>query len=93
MDIKELRMQIDAIDDQMISLFIKRMEIASKIGAYKRENNLPILDPVREQAKLDDVAAKAGADMAQYTRVLYEALFALSRSYQADVVTNTEVEE
>ncbi len=88
MDIKELRMQIDEIDDQLISLFVKRMEVSKEIGMYKLEHHLPILDPVREQEKLDAVAAKAGTDMAEYTRKLYTALFALSRSYQAD---NNEV--
>ncbi len=83
MDITELRTQIDAIDEQLISLFIKRMDVAQKIGEYKKAHDLPILDPVREQEKLNDVAAKAGGDMAQYARTLYATLFALSRSYQA----------
>ena len=83
MDITELRQQIDTIDDQLVSLFGQRMEIAAQIAAYKRENNLPILVPGREREKLADVAQKAGPDMANYTRVLYSMLFELSRSYQS----------
>ena len=89
MDMNELRTQIDAIDDQLVKLFVQRMAVSEKIGAYKKENNLPIFDPGRERAKLQDVASKAGTDMEQYTRVLYAMLFELSRSYQSRTTTHT----
>ena len=82
MDIKELRGEIDKIDDELVKLFGARMEVAAKIADYKKENNLPILVPAREREKLADVAQKAGPEMANYTRVLYSMLFELSRSYQ-----------
>jgi len=83
MELKELRTEIDKIDDELVRLFGARMEIAAQIADYKKENNLPILMPAREREKLQDVAKKAGPDMANYTRVLYSMLFELSRSYQA----------
>lgn len=83
MDLNELRGQIDHIDDQLVELFTKRMNIAASIGDYKKENNLPVFVPAREREKLKDVAEKAGPEMANYTRVLYSMLFELSRSYQS----------
>ena len=83
MDLKELRGQIDEIDDQLVELFSKRMDIAAAIGDYKKANNLPVFVPAREREKLKDVAEKAGPEMANYTRVLYSMLFELSRSYQS----------
>ena len=83
MDLKELRQEIDKIDDEMVRLFGDRMEIAARIAGCKKENNIPILQPSRERAKLQEVADKAGPDMANYTRVLYSMLFELSRSYQS----------
>jgi len=83
MDIQELRQKIDLIDDQLVSLFGQRMDIAAQIADYKKENKLPIYVPSRERIKLQDVAEKAGPDMANYTRVLYSMLFELSRSYQS----------
>ena len=83
MDLQDYRKEIDAIDDQLVQLFGKRMDIAAKIADYKKENNLPILVPAREREKLADVAQKAGPEMANYTRVLYSMLFELSRSYQS----------
>ena len=83
MDITELRGQIDAIDDQLVQLFAQRMDVAAQIADYKKEQNMPIFVPAREREKLMDVAAKAGPEMANYTRVLYSMLFELSRSYQS----------
>ena len=83
MDIQDLRNEIDTIDDQLVKLFAQRMDVASRIADFKKENNMPIFVPAREREKLVDVAAKAGPEMADYTRVLYSMLFELSRSYQS----------
>ena len=83
MDIKELRSKIDSIDTQLVQLFTQRMDAAAQIADYKKENNLPIFVPAREREILQDVAQKAGPEMANYTRVLYSMLFELSRSYQS----------
>ena len=82
MDLKELRAQIDDIDDELVKLFCKRMDIAAQVADYKKENGLPIFVPAREREKLQDVSQKAGPEMAAYTRTLYSMLFELSRSYQ-----------
>ena len=83
MELKDLRSEIDAIDDELVRLFGKRMDVAARIAEYKKENTMPIFVPAREREKLKDVAEKAGPEMANYTRVLYSMLFELSRSYQS----------
>ena len=83
MNLSDLRVEIDKIDDQMVSLFAQRMDIAAQIADFKKENGMPILVPAREREKLQDVAEKAGTEMANYTRALYSMLFELSRSYQS----------
>ncbi len=83
MELSELREKIDAIDSQLVTLFTERMAVAAEVADYKKQNNLPIYVPARERAILNDVAQKAGPEMANYTRVLYSMLFELSRSYQS----------
>lgn len=83
MDLNEIRSEIDKIDDELVRLFCQRMHVAAQIADYKKANNLPIFQPARERVKLQDVAEKAGPEMANYTRVLYSMLFELSRSYQS----------
>lgn len=43
----ELRQQIDVFDDSLIDILEKRMKIAEKIGQYKKENNITILQTTR----------------------------------------------
>ncbi|KEI16819.1 chorismate mutase [Clostridium haemolyticum] len=52
-DLKELREEIDLIDNKLISLFQKRMEAVLKVAEYKKNNNLPILNTSREQEVID----------------------------------------
>ena len=89
MDLKELRNEIDLIDDQIVKLFGQRMDVAARVAEYKKQNNMPIYVPAREREKLQDVSEKAGPEMANYTRVLYSMLFELSRSYQSKQNTVT----
>ena len=83
MELSDLRTEIDAIDDELVKLFVQRMDVAAKIADYKKSHDLPILVPAREREKLTEVAQIAGPEMANYTRVLYSMLFELSRSYQS----------
>ena len=82
MDIQELRGRIDKIDDELVALFLRRMEVSAQIGAYKKERGLPIFMPEREQEKLLSVAKKAGPEMEAYARELFACLFTLSKQYQ-----------
>ena len=82
MELKDLRNEIDEIDDELVKLFARRMDVSARIAGVKKEKSLPIFVPAREREKLADVAAKAGPDLANYTRVLYSVLFELSRAHQ-----------
>ena len=83
MDLNDIRTQIDAVDEELVRLFVKRMGLSAQVADYKKANNMPIYVPAREREILQDVAQKAGPEMANYTRVLYSMLFELSRSYQS----------
>ena len=82
MDLKDLRNEIDAIDEELVKLFCQRMDVAGRVANFKKANNLPVLDASREEAKLLDVMGKATPEMAEYVRDLYKTLFELSRNYQ-----------
>ena len=47
MDLNDYRKQLDEIDDQMLELFLKRMELSTGIAAYKKAHYLPILNRQR----------------------------------------------
>lgn len=83
MDLKEIRAKIDDIDNDLVTLFNKRMALSAQVAEYKKANNMPIYVPSREREILLDVATKSGPETAKYTRVLYSMIFELSRSYQS----------
>ena len=85
MELSEIRTRIDAVDDQLLKLFLERMELTEEVAAYKNEHHLPILNKQREREILAKVTAKAG-DKERYAYHLYSTLFELARSRQAELV-------
>ena len=86
MDLQTCRNAASEIDEQLVSLFQKRMALSKEIALYKKDNGLPIYDPARERAVLNRVAELAGDELADYAGVLYQTLFDVSRSYQHTVI-------
>lgn len=94
MDLNQYRQRIDEIDDQLLRLFAERMEVAAGIAAYKKENNLPVLDMRREREKLLQIAEKTPEGLKDYAVSLYSLIFELSRSSQNRLLgTRSELTE
>lgn len=87
MDLNNIRERINAIDDQMVELFVERMQMAAEVANAKAEKNLPVLDMRREQAVLERVMEKAGEEFEIYVNKLYRTMFDVSKSYQAGILT------
>ena len=82
MELEELRKEIDEIDDELLKLFLKRMETASKVADYKKENNLSTLQKGREREIMKRISEKSGEEMEEYSRILFSTLMDLSKGYQ-----------
>lgn len=54
----DLRHQIDEFDNKLLSILEKRMQVAVKIGEYKKANDITILQPGRWQEILDKTLEK-----------------------------------
>ncbi|MBQ7777324.1 MAG: chorismate mutase [Oscillibacter sp.] len=85
MELSEIREKINAVDDQLLDLFMQRMDLAEEVAAYKNKHNQPILNKTREREILAKVMEKAG-DREQYAHHLFSTLFELSRSRQAELI-------
>jgi len=81
MDLQDIRRRINAVDDQLLPLFLERMELARQAGEAKAGQGLPVRNEAREQAILDRVAAQSG-ELAPYAQRLYWELFQLARDYE-----------
>lgn len=63
MKLDELRQNIDAINEEIIALFGKRLKIVQEIARLKKHVGLSVYDPMREQeqiATLRDLAKDQG---------------------------------
>ena len=50
--LEESRIEIDEIDNKIIELYEKRMQVVKDVVQYKIENNIPILDANRDSSKV-----------------------------------------
>ena len=83
MDLLECRQEIDNIDKELVELFVKRMNVAKDVAAYKKENGMNVYDAERERKLLEKVEEIAGEEFGDYTRRLYSSILELSRNYQS----------
>ncbi len=81
MELSELRNRIDAIDRELVRLFVERMGISGEVADYKAERGIPIFDAAREEAILDKIGAMAGEN-GPYAKQLYRTIFSVSRDAQ-----------
>ena len=82
MELKDLRIELDQIDREMVALFEKRMRVCEDVARWKAANGRPILDTSREKEKLQSVAGQLPEDLQEYGMSLYSLLMELSRSSQ-----------
>ncbi len=84
MELNEIREKIDDIDNSLLELFLRRMELSEQVSEYKKEHGLPVLSASREREILDRVAASSGA-MELYSNRLFTTIMQLSRTRQAEL--------
>lgn len=87
MDINEARAKIEIIDKEMARLFEERMACSKAIAEYKKANNMPIFDAVREQQLLEKNSGYIESDiMKGYYKDYLQAVMDVSKSYQKNII-------
>ncbi len=82
-DLQELRVEIDRIDRELVSLFEERMGISKEVAEYKIATGKKILDKERENQKIDAVKALAHNDFNRHgVEELYKQIMGISRKLQ-----------
>ncbi|MEG1524539.1 MAG: chorismate mutase [Clostridia bacterium] len=92
-EIKHLRQQIDAVNDELLALFLRRMALCKTIGICKRAHGLPILDVVREEQMLTRLDENSIPEIRPYVRRWFETMLILSREYQAECLYACNAQE
>jgi len=89
-EIKLLRKEIDAIDNDMIALLAKRMECVRHIGTWKRAHNVSLFQPGRwEHVLLDRVRSSARHHLSEsFARDLFEHIHEEALNIQGRIPTD-----
>ena len=89
MDLLELRNEIDKLDDELIPLLLKRMDISRQVAEYKVQNEIPVLNEQRELEILEDVASKCG-EQGEVIKTVFSAIMDASRALQHKIIGGGE---
>ena len=86
--LEELRSQLDEIDEQIVDLYQRRMDICVEVGEYKIGAGKKVFDKNREREKLETVSAGVSDELYKKgIKELFEQLMSVSRKLQYQLLT------
>lgn len=86
-DLKQCREEIDIIDEQIIALFEKRMNVVKDVVLYKLENNLEIFQSAREDQVIEkNIQRIQKEELKEYAKLFVRDMMNISKSYQATFI-------
>jgi len=83
-ELEHLRLQLDAIDQQVVSLLSKRQAEVERVVQLKKAHNIPVYHPAREENLIShrrNQGSKAGLDP-DYVEEIYRRILRQSRAEQ-----------
>ena len=81
--IRELRDEIDSLDDKIVELLEKRSLISKKIGEIKQSTGKEVLDSQREKEIIDRLALKTKILNKVSLHLIFKNIFKISRKIQS----------
>jgi len=87
MDIEDWRKKIDELDRKLVALLSERARAAVEIGRLKRDTDLPVYEPDREQAVFENVQRANGGPLPGRDLVrIYERIMDVMRNIQKEEI-------
>ena len=91
-DLKDIRVEIDTVDKEILELFTKRMELACQVAEYKIATGKSVYDKAREDEKLDKLSSYVDDGFSrQAVRELYTQIMSISRKKQFSILRENGV--
>lgn len=89
MNLDTIRQEIDHVDQELVALLEKRMQLVNQVVAYKKATGKPILDTSREDAVLQKAVSRVEDKAFEQTIVnTFADIMKNSRDYQAKQLDN-----
>ncbi len=78
-----LREEIDRVDEEILSLLVRRQAAAGAVGRIKEEQGMAVFDPVREREVLQKLISLSNGNLsAEHTENIFREIISASRSVQ-----------
>lgn len=81
-ELDQFRFEIEKIDDELVKLITKRMEISIKIGEYKKKNGISVYDPKREEELKNINLSKVEPKFKQGYSEVFDTILKVSKDFQ-----------
>lgn len=83
MNLTDTRKAIDVLDNDLVALLEKRMQLVAEVVAYKKATGKAVFDKEREEAILEKVAARVtNKDFEEAVVATFSDIMKQSRLYQ-----------
>lgn len=90
-DLLSIRKEIDEVDKKLLELFEHRMDLALQVAEYKKNNGLPVYDPIREEEKLNNLKNSViNKENTDAIIELFSQIMAISRRAQYSALNYTD---
>lgn len=84
---ESLRQEINRIDEELVKLFEKRMNVSVEVANYKIKNDIPVFDEEREKEVIEtNVARLSDESLKEYGEEFLKNIMGLSRQRQHELI-------
>ncbi len=84
MNIQEIKNEISCINDEMLKLFIRQLELAKEAGDIKKAEGKSVYDRKCEEEVLMKAVENTPQDMQNYTIEFFRSVMKLCKEYYND---------
>ena len=86
----ELRLQIEEIDEKLVALMKRRIQVVHQIGKVKASEALPVRDLKREEKVIQHILSIPHAPMkSEALKELFECIMKICREAQHEIIQNS----
>lgn len=86
-DLELIRNEINSIDEEIIELFIRRMEAVRKVAEFKINNNIQVMDETRERFILNKYTKDVKDEELKSEIIDFlQSVLAISRKAQDEII-------
>lgn len=82
--LEDLRKKIDEVDNDILVLILKRLELVDQVANVKRAEKIPVFVPGREDEILNRLVGEVDSKYASYVRDLFMRVLDVSKRYQVE---------